>query len=132
MTRADKLLYHQLHPLKLLTDFATSFLSTWLAWEGRFAAAAGWAFLPSIAVTVALVLLVDLEPYKRSVLGHYVGSFMTRRIEALRLLGQVVMWLGAALHVPWSIPLGFLVIVYGWLRGLWLQPAASSPAAPRS
>ena len=124
MTRAERLLYHQIHPLKLLTDVTTSFASSWLLWQAAWARAALVAFVPSVVVTLLLVWRAELEPLQQSLLGRYVGRCMTRRVEALRFGGQLVMWAGAATHVPWLLPLGFLIVVYGWLRGLWAPSVA--------
>jgi hypothetical protein len=49
-----------------------------------------------------------------------VAVFMTRTEVAIRSSGQVVMWLGAAAHQAWLLPLGFLIVAFGWLRGFWL------------
>jgi hypothetical protein len=128
MTRAERFLYHQIHPLKLLTDFATSFASSWLLWESRWTWAAVVAFVPSVAVTVLLVWRADLDHYKHTPLGRYVAAFMTRKVEGIRLGGQAVMWTGAATHVPWLIPLGFMIIVFAWLTGLWAHaPVSDAP-----
>ncbi|XYH99404.1 hypothetical protein ACMHYB_06425 [Sorangium sp. So ce1128] len=35
MTRGEKFLYHQIHPLKLATDFASSAASSWASGVGR-------------------------------------------------------------------------------------------------
>jgi len=118
VTRAERYLYHQVHPLKLLVDFATSFASTWLLWEARWALAAVVALPPSV-VASALVWRTDLTRFERAPIGRYVARHMTRGVEALRFAGQFVMWIGAAAHVLWVIPLGFLVIVFGWLSGFW-------------
>jgi hypothetical protein len=121
MTRTEKLLYHQVHPFKLLTDWATSFASSWLLWERMWWQAAAIAFAPSIIVTTAIVSAVDLEPYRHTPIGRYMASFMTRKIEAVRFAGQFVMWGGAVWHVPWLLPLGFLIVAYGWANGLWAR-----------
>jgi hypothetical protein len=103
MTRSERLLYHQIHPLKLLTDFGTSFASTWLVWEQRWALAALIAFVPSIIASLLLVGWAELEPYRRTPLGRYLRRHMTPAVQAVRLLGQAVMWSGAAVHIPWLI-----------------------------
>lgn len=125
MTRTEKLLYHQIHPLKLLTDFTTSFASCWLLWQAEWALAAAVALAPSIMITAWLVWRADLERFKHTPLGRYLAAYMTRKVEALRLLGQAVMWIGAGAHVPWLMPLGLMIIVYAWLIGMWapLRPA---------
>jgi hypothetical protein len=123
MTRSERLLYHQVHPLKLLTDITTSFASSWLLWREAWGMAALVAFLPSIVVSALLIWGADLEPWARTPIGRYVARFMTRRVEALRFAGQLVMWAGAALHIVWLLPLGLAIVVFGWLKGFW-TPAA--------
>ncbi len=127
MTRSEKYLYHQIHPVKLLVDYATSFASTWLLWEQRWLFAATVAFGPSIIASALLIGFVDLERYKQTPLGHYVARHMTRGVEAMRLLGQLLMWVGAALHVPWLIPFGFIVIVFAWLNGALSRIPSDGP-----
>jgi hypothetical protein len=120
MTRAERLLYHQVHPLKLLTDVTSSFSSSWLLWQQRWAMAASVAFLPSIVVSALLLWRADLEPWAHTPIGRYVARFMTRKVEALRFCGQLLMWAGAALHVVWWLPLGMMIVVFAWLKGFWI------------
>ena len=119
MTRAEKLLYHQIHPLKLLTDFTTSFASCWLLWQACWLEAALVGFVPSVIVTLWLLGSADLGQLKHTPMGRYVTEHMTRGAVGLRSSGQAVMWLGAGTHVPWLMPLGFMVIVFGWMQGMW-------------
>jgi len=123
MTRAERLLYQQVHPLKLLTDFATSFCSSWLLWNRQWAAAALVGLVPSVVVTGLLLWRADLAPFVRTPIGRYVARFMTRRVEALRFAGQLLMWAGAGLHIVWWLPLGFMIVVFGWLSGFFRTDA---------
>ncbi|MFT3708485.1 MAG: hypothetical protein QM817_12605 [Archangium sp.] len=125
MTRKERLLFHQLHPLKLLTDFTTSFASAWLLWEARWWEALAVAFLPSFVVTGLLVTFAELDGLQRSPMGRYVSAHMTRAATSVRIAGQIVMWLGAIAHVSWLLPLGLMIVIFGWLRGLW-APAATA------
>jgi hypothetical protein len=43
---------------------------------------------------------------------------MTRQVEMIRFAGYAVMVVGAWYHIIWLIPLGLMIILYGWLRGL--------------
>lgn len=79
-------------------------------------------------VSLLLMGMVDLSQYPRTPLGRYVARFMNRRVEALRLSGQALMWVGAAARVPWLVPLGFSVIMFAWLNGLW---SPTDPARDR-
>src|SRR5262245_15364866 len=119
MTSNEKLLYQQIHPAKLLTDFGTSFASTWLLWEARWGYAAIVAFLPSLAVTLWLVRFGDLARYRNSQLGDYVTRYMPQKVVAERIAGQLVVWGAAIVHVIWLIPFGYFVIALAWLNGLW-------------
>lgn len=123
MTRAEKYLYHQIHPLKLFTDFATSFWSSWLLWERQPWAAMTLAFVPSMIASAIMIGLVDLAWLRDTYFGHYVARHMTRKIEALRFAGQIAMWTGAWWHLPWLLPLGLLVVLLAWANVLWAQRA---------
>jgi hypothetical protein len=114
MTRAEKLLYNQIHPLKLFTDFSTSAISSYFLWQHLLVPALLVGFLPSIAITLALVLFADLEPYKASRFGHSVGMHMTRAITLQRITGQLIMWLAAYQHAPALIALGLCVVLLAW------------------
>jgi hypothetical protein len=119
MTPAERRLYHQVHPLKLFTDVATSFASSWLLWHRAWIAGAIVGLVPSVVVSAVMLWRVDLEPWARTPVGRYVARFMTRRVEALRGAGQLLMWAGAALHIVWWLPLGMMVVLFGWLKGFW-------------
>jgi hypothetical protein len=121
----DKLLYQQIHPAKLLTDFGTSFASTYLLWEHQWLYAGLVAFAPSIVVTVLLIRFADLERLRNTWFGAYVSKHMPGRIVAERSVGQLLAWAAAVMHVPWLVPFGYFVIVLAWLNGLWAPSAAS-------
>jgi hypothetical protein len=92
-----------------------------LLWQHRLIAGLVLAFLPSIVATVLIVRRVDLRPYAQSPFGVYVRQHMTHVVEAQRMTGQVVMWVGAWQHSPLVIALGALVVVLAWLGGLGAQ-----------
>lgn len=120
MTRAEKILYHQIHPLKLAVDISSGLFTTYLMWVHY---SLWWtlliAFLPSIVVSLLIIRFANLETYKNSKFGNYLRMYMTRIIEAIRLTGQIVMWAAAWMHLPWLIVIGFLIIVAGWMNGLF-------------
>src|SRR5262245_44290099 len=119
MKLEEKLLYHQIHPLKLFTDISTAAIALALLWKRRIAAALLVMFVPSVCVSLALMRFAELERYKRTRFGRYVGRSMTRSMEALRFAGMAVMSLGAWFHRVWLIPLGVLIVLAGWLRGIF-------------
>jgi hypothetical protein len=119
MTLQQRMLYQQIHPAKLLTDFGTSFASAWLLWKGQYIAAAIVGLLPSIAITLWLARFADLERLRASWFGNYLTDHMPTNIVASRIGGQLLVWGAAISHVPWLIPLGYFVIILAWLNGLW-------------
>jgi hypothetical protein len=122
MKLGEKVLYHQSHPAKLATDIGASLVSTYLMWRRRFAWAMLAAFLPAVLASILVMRYADLERVKRSALGRYLKSYMNRRVEAWRLLGQVVIWVGAWYRVGKLIPLGWAIVFAAWASGIWRKP----------
>jgi hypothetical protein len=114
----DKTLYHQIHPLKLFTDWSTGIAALVLFWQHNLLPALLLAFIPSILVSFVLVRFANLERYQGSAFGKYIRSYMTRRMEIMRFAGYALMAVGAWYHLVWLIPLGLLVVVVAWLRGV--------------
>ncbi len=120
MTIQERSLYHQIHPLKLLTDWSTGLMALYLLWKHRPAAGLTVALIPSVAVSLAIIRFANLEKYQRSPLGRYVSYYMSGTAEAARLAGYGVMAAGTWYPRVRLIPLGFLVILAAWLYGLVL------------
>jgi hypothetical protein len=118
MTREEKVLYHQIHPLKLLTDCTAGFAALPLLWRRRLGAALLVMLVPPVLVSALIIRYVDLEPYKRSAFGRYVEEYMTTEMQGVRLAGYLIMSLGAWHRRLWPLPLGFLVVLFGWFRGM--------------
>jgi len=119
METREKVLYHQIHPAKLLTDWGTLPIALYLLWQRRWFPALIVAFVPSIAASTLLIRYADLERYKRSRFGHYLARSMTGSMQALRLGGAGVMLLGAWGRRGWLLPVGLLIILAGWFRGVF-------------
>ena len=118
MTIAERVLYHQIHPLKLCTDIATALAAVGFLWAHQLAPALIVGFVPSIVVSIALIRWADLEPYRSSAFGRYISRFMTRRVELARLAGLIPLWGGAWLRSLPTIALGAVWILGCWLWGL--------------
>jgi len=118
MELRERVLYPQIHPIKLFTDVATATVSTVLFWHHALGASLVVGFVPSIAVSYVLVRWGNLDPYRNSSFGRYVRRFMTRRVEAARFGGLVPLWGGAWSHRLAIVGLGALWIVGCWLWGL--------------
>ena len=117
MTPQEKYLYHQIHPLKLLTDWVTGLLALYFFWRHELFAAVATALIPPVVVSWLLITLANLERQRASRFGHYVQRYMTRTMEALRLVGYIIMAAGAWYHAPFFIGLGLLIILSAWLNG---------------
>ena len=118
LNRREKLLYHQIHPLKLAVDFSTSFVSTWLFWRHELSVGLVVAWVPSVLVTLAMLRWMDFARQRESRFGHYVARHMTKLAEAVRFSGQFAAWTGAWFHAAWAIALGYAIIVVGWAYSL--------------
>ena len=126
MDRRERILYHQLHPVKLFTDVATAIAATALFWMHRPLSALLVGLVPPVVVTAALLQWANLERYRTSAFGAYVRRFMTRWVELARLAGLVPLWGGAWLRRPVIIVLGVVWIVGCWLWGLRVPHSASA------
>ena len=71
----EKRLYHQIHPLKLVTDIAVTLLSLYYIWEHRVLPALFIGFVPPILVSLGMLKWTpDLERLKQSEFGHWWGD----------------------------------------------------------
>ncbi len=120
MTLQEKSLYHQIHPVKLLTDWSAGLIALYPFWRHNLVAALLIAFLPSFVVSLVLIRFVNLEKKKQSAFGKYVRQYMTRSVEAVRFAGFVIMSIGAWYHAVWAIAAGLIIIILTWLRGVLL------------
>ncbi|HZS88662.1 MAG TPA: hypothetical protein VFE42_14405 [Chloroflexota bacterium] len=117
MTTGQKVLHHQIHPLKLATDGGVGTLSYYLLWRRRLWAALVVQLVPAVLVSAALIRWADLEPERRSSLGRYVARSMTPAMQGVRLAGNVVLSLGAWYRRPAVMLAGLAIVLFGWLRG---------------
>jgi energy-converting hydrogenase Eha subunit G len=114
---AEKSLYHQIHPLKLITDIGSSLISLYFFWRHDITSGLLVGIAPGVAVSFVIIQFVNLDRYRRSSLGRYVGRYMTWEMQALRAAGQLVVWVGTWYHVLLLVFAGFAMIVFGWIRG---------------
>jgi hypothetical protein len=123
LTLRERALFHQIHPLKLATDISGAFASTWLLWQHELLLGLVVGFAPSVVVTVAMLQWLDVTRLRDSVFGRYVAQHMTPLAQAVRSAGQIGIWIGAWMHVPWAIVVGIVVIILGWTYSVpsWLS-----------
>jgi hypothetical protein len=118
MTLKERALYHQIHPLKLGTDILASIVSLYFFWQHELVIGLALHFLPPIIASGLLIRYGELEPYRESSLGRYVGRYMTRTIEGVRLFGDLVTIMAAWKHDWLLLAAGFAVILGAWCNGL--------------
>jgi hypothetical protein len=117
MSRKEKYLYHQIHPLKLCTDISAAWGSLCLLWRHQLAIALVVMLVPPLLVSILLMRFADLEPYRQTAFGKYVARSMSHAMEAVRLAGMAVTALGAWYQSLWIIVAGGAIVLFGWLRG---------------
>ncbi len=113
-----KVLYHQIHPAKVLTDCATAALSCVLFWNHHLVEGLLIGPVPPVLATWALLSWADLERYRTSELGVYIGGYRTRMMEGLRLVGIGVVWVASWYRLPGMMAVGVLIIGGAWSRGV--------------
>jgi hypothetical protein len=118
MTLREKILYHQIHPLKLAVDISSALFSTWLMWRHELWVAMVVAWLPAILVSAAMLRWMDFSRQRDSAFGRYVAFHMTHVAEAVRMSGQIVMWIAAWYRAACLIAVGFAIVVFGWTYSL--------------
>jgi hypothetical protein len=117
MTLQEKILYHQIHPLKLAADIGSEPVSLYLFWRHNLFLGLATHFVPPIAASLWLIARADLEAYKNSAGGAFLRRHMTRTVEAIRLLGDLLMALGAWIRRPSIIAIGLAIVVLAWGSG---------------
>ena len=113
----DTYLLHQVHATKLATDIASGLASTALMWRRDVRAALLVAHIPAAAASV-LVIRRDLTVLRATRRGCYVLEHMPPSAQAVRLLGQAIMWRAAYQHSKRGVAAGALTIVIGWSHGV--------------
>jgi hypothetical protein len=121
MTFKQKILYHQIHPLKLLTDFSAGMFTTYLLWLHDVPLFLVFCLLPSAIISLLLIKFANLQRLKHSPFGRYVAKYMNRMIEAIRFTGQGIMWFAAWYRLPSIIGAGFILIILAWCNGLFYK-----------
>jgi hypothetical protein len=112
----EGLLLHQVHCAKLCADVAASIVSLALIWKGH--RRLGLIVHLGIPVLASAVLLrADTETLRSTRRGKYVLKHMPPAAQAVRLVGDAVMTVGAVRRDIFVIAIGTLVVVVGWSHG---------------
>jgi hypothetical protein len=118
LTYSRKVLYHQIHPAKLAGDITASIVSGYFLWQHQLV----WGIVIAFAIAIVASLLVmqfcDLEWWAHSRMGRYVAWHMTKPIEAWRMGGQIVAWIGCWYHDWVTVLVGYALVIAAWMAGL--------------
>jgi len=120
LSAAERALYHQVRPIKLATDFSTAAASLVLLAQHRLWVALAVMWIPSIVVSVWLMRVGDFSVTRASPVGAYLRRYMTSAMQGVRFLGLAAAAIGAWLHAWALVPVGALVIGWGWAGG-WVS-----------
>lgn len=121
LTWEERILYHQIHPAKLVTDIASALAALLLLSSHALAAGLAVALLPPVAVSVWLVRRGELTSQKRSDFGKYVRKWMTPGAQGRRLAGFGAMAYAAWTHSYPLMAFGVALVVHAWTAGLLLR-----------
>jgi hypothetical protein len=126
MDRQEKMLYHQMRPLKLPADSSPMLAVIYFGWRRRPAPALlASSALPGLA-SALLMRYADLEPLKESRAGRYMRQYMMPAMLRPRATVAGVIFLGAwSRHAGLALA-GLLIVLAGWSGGL--LAAARRPA----
>lgn len=114
----DRVLLHQVHPLKLAADILASLISNTLLWRHR--PVAGIVTRIALPITGSAIVLsaADVERLRGTAAGRYLLANMSPVAMAVRLGGDVVMAIGSWYRRPRWIALGLVIVAAGWSQGL--------------
>ena len=115
MNARERQIYHQIHPLKLATDVVSALAAAAFFWQHSVALALAVGPLPPIVASVLVLRFANLDRYRDSRIGAYIGRNMMRRVEAARLAGLLPLWGGAWLQRGFIIAAGIVWILLCWL-----------------
>jgi hypothetical protein len=116
--RNERILYHQIHPLKLATDIGSAIVALALFWCHRLGAGVIVLLVPPAIISAALVAFGRLDALAASLLGAYVRRYMTPLAQLMRLAGVLALSVGASRQNRVLMFIGGAVIVWAWTRGL--------------
>jgi hypothetical protein len=118
MTLNERILFHQIHPAKLVTDASAAVLCLYFLWRRDLEPAVAVAMIPPLIASGLVLRFADLEALKQSVIGVYVKRHMITAMQLLRVCGFLIMAFGAWNHAALVILAGLAVVAAGWLKGV--------------
>jgi hypothetical protein len=114
----DRVLLHQVHPLKLAADISASIISNTLLWQHRLLAGIVTRYALPVAGSAIVLSFADVERLRDTAAGRYVLAYMPPSAVAVRFAGDVVMAVASWKRRPLVVALGLLIVAAGWSQGL--------------
>jgi hypothetical protein len=122
MRVAEGALVHQVHPAKIGADVTASIISNALLWNARPRTAVAVRCLLPVAGSAAVLGMADLDSLSHTRRGRYVLAHMPPSAQAMRLLGDAVMGVGAHRRSRTLMLAGVAVVAIGWSHAVWSRP----------
>ncbi len=117
MPNSEDVLLHQVHWAKLAADIGASIVSLPMIWRGHRVAGMVVHFLIPV-VASAVLLRTDTSRLRSTRRGRYVLNHMPPGAQAVRLVGDAVMTIGAWRRNGVLVTAGGLIVIAGWSHGV--------------
>jgi hypothetical protein len=114
----EKALVHQIHPVKLGIDISSALVSNLLLGRGYLRAGLCVRIAGPLLGSALVLATADLDRWADTRRGTYVRYHMPPSAQALRLMGDAVMGVGAARRSRRMMTLGAVGVALGWSDGL--------------
>lgn len=118
MTFAERVLYHQVHPLKIATDIGATVVAIPLLWNGDLALGLAIVFLSPVVGSTIVMATADLAPYRDGAIGAYLRRYMGPLPQAIRLALGLTILFAAWIHNALVIVICVLLVAVVWLNGI--------------
>jgi len=125
LTRAERVLFHQVHPLKLGADILSTVIAIPLLWQGEIVLGLVVALGTPLVASAAVLRFADVSGVARGPLGRYLRRYMTAPVQALRLACGLLVLAAAWWHQPVVIVIAVAIVVLAWTYGLLLDARSS-------
>jgi hypothetical protein len=119
----EKSLYQQIHPLRLVVDWASGLSACYLFWIQDITSGIVVAFGPSLIVSLFVIKFGDLEKVKKSPFGKYFQRTYTKTIDMIRFGGFMVLSIASWYHEWIGMAAGLAIIIATWTYGIVYHPA---------
>jgi hypothetical protein len=127
MDARDRLILHQIHPIKILIDVVSVIIALVLLWQEQWLVAAVVLLIPRTWASMVIMNRADLSRLAETRLGRYARRYLTRPVEFGRSVGVAVMLVGAWFHQPVILAAGLVVIAGSLGSGLLFPGGPDEP-----